>query len=271
MFIMACPASRIGLFFAQLAAVLARTTGRPVGPVLLSTVLWASLTPALLSAQHGELHHAAVTAGSHHDGHVGSADGWEGSAAGIAYSERNHHVAGLFVLLIGLAELGYATRWPALSRVRFVTPAAMLTTGLLLLIWSDHEAWPIGSLTFTQSFFGDESEILQHKVFGLAAVAVGAIELIRRLGGLRRAWWTAPFPLMAIAGGLMLFAHSHGAHPSGEKIALHHAIMGTMAMTAGSSKLLSGWRQEPQIPSRWEVVWACLILVIGAQLLIYSE
>jgi len=260
----------MGLFFARLAG-LARMTGRQVGPVLLCAVLWAALTPVLLSAQHAELHPAAVTAGSHHDGHPVSADGWEGSAAGIAYSERNHHVAGLFVMLMGLAELGYACRWSTLAWIRFVTPAAMLTTGLFLLIWSDHEAWPIGSLTFTQSFFGDESEIVQHKVFGLAAVVVGVIELIRRLGGLRRVWWMAPFPLMAIAGGLMLFAHSHGGHPSGEKIALHHAIMGTMAMTAGSSKLLSGWRKESQASLRWEVVWACLIVVIGAQLLIYSE
>lgn len=260
----------MGLFFAHLADFV-RMTDRRVGLLFLCAVLWAALTPSLLSAQHGELHHAAVTAGSHHDGHAGSTESWEGSAAGVAYSERNHHVAGLFVVLIGLAELGYASRWPALGWVRFVTPAAMLTTSLFLLIWSDHEAWPVGSLTFAQSFFGDEPEIVQHKMFGLAALAVGSIELIRRLGGLRRTWWTAPFPLMAIAGGLMLFAHSHGDHPSGEKIALHHAIMGTMAMTAGSSKLLSDWMKEPQAPSRWEVVWACLILVIGAQLLLYSE
>lgn len=227
--------------------------------------------PSLLSAQYGELHHAAVTPGSHHDGHAGSSDGWEGSPAGIAYSERNHHVAGLFVVLIGLTELSYAFRWSALSWARFVTPVAMLTTGLFLVIWSDHEAWPIGSLSFAQSFFGQEMEIVQHKLFGLAALAVGSIELLRRLGRLRRAVWMAPFPLMAVVGGMMLFAHSHGDHPAGAKIALHHAVMGTMAVTAGSSKLLSGWMREQQTPSRWEVVWACLIVVIGAQLLIYSE
>ncbi|MDF0645589.1 MAG: hypothetical protein P0111_16275 [Nitrospira sp.] len=246
-------------------------TRRQVGPLLLCVFLWMALAPSLSSAQHGEPRHAAVTAESHHDGHAGSSDGWEGSLRGIAYSERNHHVAGLFVVLIGLAELSHAFRWTALSWARFVTPAAMLTTGLFLMIWSDHDAWPIGSLTFTQSFFGQEPEIVQHKVFGLAAVAVGSIELIRRRGGLRLVWWMAPLPLMAIVGGLMLFAHSHGDHPSGEKIALHHAIMGTMAVTAGSSKLLSGWVREQQTPLRSEIIWACLIVVIGAQLLIYSE
>jgi putative copper resistance protein D len=85
--------------------------------------------------------------------------------------------------------------------------------------------------------------------------------------------WTTPLPLMAIIGGLMLFGHSHGLHPSAQKIAIHHTIMGTMAITAGSSKLWSGWIASPRKtgPSKWELLWAGLILLIGAQLLIYSE
>jgi len=71
----------------------------------------------------------------------------------------------------------------------------------------------------------------------------------------------------------MLFGHSHGFHPSAEKIAMHHAIMGTMAVTAGSSKLLSAWvvPAERSRSTNWEWVWVSLILLIGAQLLLYSE
>jgi hypothetical protein len=71
----------------------------------------------------------------------------------------------------------------------------------------------------------------------------------------------------------MLFSHSHGEHPAAYKIALHHAIMGTMAITAGSSKLVSGWRARQMVRERsyWELIWASLVLVIGLQLLIYSE
>jgi hypothetical protein len=71
----------------------------------------------------------------------------------------------------------------------------------------------------------------------------------------------------------MLFAHSHGDHPAADKIALHHLMMGTMAITAGSSKLISGWRQRQLETERsyWELIWASLVLVIGAQLLFYSE
>jgi hypothetical protein len=54
---------------------------------------------------------------------------------------------------------------------------------------------------------------------------------------------------------------------------MHHAIMGTMAVTAGSSKLFSTWANplREESFSRWEWLWAGLILLIGAQLLIYSE
>ena len=72
----------------------------------------------------------------------------------------------------------------------------------------------------------------------------------------------------------MFFGHSHGFHPSAEKIAMHHAIMGTMAVTAGSSKLLSAWvraRQNGPARRNGNGYGLACILLIGAQLLIYSE
>jgi hypothetical protein len=50
-------------------------------------------------------------------------------------------------------------------------------------------------------------------------------------------------------------------------------MMGAMAVTAGLSKLLSAWLHFPSHAqsSRWELLWSGLILLIGIQLLIYSE
>jgi hypothetical protein len=49
--------------------------------------------------------------------------------------------------------------------------------------------------------------------------------------------------------------------------------MGVMAVTAGSSKFLSDWKASPvtEETSSWELAWAALVLLIGIQLLIYSE
>ena len=58
-----------------------------------------------------------------------------------------------------------------------------------------------------------------------------------------------------------------------QKIAMHHAVMGTLAVSAGSSKLAYAWRGVLMgwSRSRWETIWAGLILLIGLQLLVYSE
>ena len=199
---------------------------------------------------------------------------WEGSLEGIAFSDRNHHVAGILVLLIGLTELREALAITLLTWLRFLLPAAMLTAGSLLMVWSDHDAWPIGSLNLAETFFGTDHEILQHKIYGILSLAVGLIELLRRAGLLHHTFWNIPLPAFAVLGGLMLFLHSHGIHPSAQAIALNHAVMGTMAIVAGSCKLISARAASPPNLaglSRWKLAWAGIILLIGLQLLFYSE
>ncbi len=241
-------------------------------------VLLLGLDGALLFAQHGESGHEAAAVGSSDHGHDHHAlslspDSWEGSKAGVAYSEFNHHLAGLFVLLIGFSEMAQALRSFSLGWARMLLPMALLGMAAFLLIWSDHQAWPIGPLSFAETFFGNDHEILQHKIYGFLALTVGLIELYRRLDRLAHVSWLVPLPLFAMIGGIMLFAHSHGAHPAAQKIAMHHAVMGTLAVSAGSSKLASAWRGVFMgwSRSRWETIWAGLILLIGLQLLVYSE
>ena len=251
------------------------TTRWLLGGVRLLLSLLLSGLP--LWAQHSghdqaSVHEKVITDHEYH-GDVCSPSGWEGSIAGIAYSEFNHHLTGMLVVIIGLSELRHALATRFWAWTRFLLPGALFTAGFFLLIWSDHNAWPIGPLSFMQTFFGSDQEIFQHKSYGLLSLTVGSIELLRRLGQIRHAGWVAPLPLFAIIGGLMLFAHSHGDHPSAHQIALGHAIMGSMAVTAGLYKLLADWFRSLSNagPSRWELPWASLILLIGIQLLMYSE
>jgi hypothetical protein len=245
----------------------------PAGWAFFLPIILVIITAGPVPAQHG-----GTTQGSGHD-HGGSSSHtvgpqWEGSQAGIAFSDRNHHVAGLLVLLIGLTELREAFAITLLTWSRFLLPAAMLSAGGLLMIWSDHNAWPIGSLNLAETFSGTDHEILQHKTYGILSLAVGLIELFRRAGLLRHAFWNFPLPAFAVIGGLMLFLHSHGIHPSAQAIALNHAVMGTMAIVAGSCKLISARAasaSNPAAPSRWKLAWAGFVLLIGIQLLFYSE
>lgn len=242
--------------------------------VILGAVLWWTV---LVFAQHGDEEHHAVheTSTSGHASHTVSPGAlvWEGSVEGVAYSEFNHHLAGILVMLMGLAELAQASRLPPLAWARVLLPLSMLVAGSFLLIWSDHEAWPIGSLSFGQTYFGGDHEILQHKTFGVLLLAVGTVELLRRYKRLTHLAWTVPLPLLATVGGVMLFGHSHGEHPSAQKIAAHHAMMGTLALAAGSSKILSGWFHSSSAATRvtWEWIWGGLVFALGILLLWYSE
>ena len=238
-------------------------------------LLAQGIAPIVGQAQHEAAEHHAAPESTTHDHHTSTPMGnqWEGSAEGIAYSEFNHHLAGVLIILIGWFELSHARRSHSFAWARLLLPASLGATGLFLLIWSDHEAWPVGSMGFMESFFGSDHEIIQHKTYGLMALAIGGIEGLRRFGRLSHRLWTAPLPLFAIVGGLMLFGHSHGAHPAAHKIFIHHTIMGSLALSAGSSKLAAGWQDDrtENRGSRWEFLWAGLILLIGIQLLIYSE
>src|SRR5512137_50037 len=69
-------------------------------------------------AQVGHLESAVV--GHDHDPGKAVSDAWDGSAAGIAYSERNHHIAGWCVVVMGLAELSYAMRLSSLGWARLL-------------------------------------------------------------------------------------------------------------------------------------------------------
>ncbi|MBD0315170.1 MAG: hypothetical protein ICV75_00615 [Nitrospiraceae bacterium] len=198
---------------------------------------------------------------------------WEGSREGIAYSEFNHRVAGLLLLVIGVAEWCQTVRSSSAIWARLLLPGALGITGLFLLIWSDHEAWPVGHLTLWQTIFGGDQEILQHKTYGLCAFITAAVEILRRSGRLRHSAWMVPLPVFAILGGAMLFSHTHGSHPATERIALHHAIMGTLAVIAGVSRLISAWNSGTRAPAQscWELCWAGLVFLIGVELLLYSE
>lgn len=198
---------------------------------------------------------------------------WEGSAQGTAYSEFNHRFVGLFVLLFGLGELGYALRYQLPFWIRFVLPSALAVIGLYLLLWSDHEAWPVGSLTFIQTFSGQDPEIIQHKFYGVCGSIAAASETLRRIGWARHPAWAVPLFILGLAGSLLLFIHSHEHHQGNHMIELHHALLGSFGIGAAVSNAMVSWVSDPQeqTVNRWEVAWAGFVIVMGLQLLVYNE
>jgi putative copper resistance protein D len=200
-------------------------------------------------------------------------DRWEGSTQGTAYSESNHRFVGLFVLLFGLGELGPALRYQLPFWIRLVLPSALAVIGPYLLIWSDHEAWPIGSRTFIQTFSGQDPEIIQHKFYGVCGSVAAMSEMLRRIGWARHPAWAAPLFILGLVGSLLLFIHSHEHHQGNHMIELHHALLGSFGIGATVSNAMVSWASDAseQTVNRWEVAWAGFVIAMGLQLLVYHE
>jgi putative copper resistance protein D len=183
-----------------------------------------------------------------------------------AWSEYNHHIAGLFVLAMGLLALahrfgtGWARHWPLL----FLGMAAFL------LVRNDPGAWPLGPEGFWESM--RHPEVLQHRLFVLLVVAFGVFEWMVRMGRLHSPRYALIFPVLCVVGGGLLLTHSHAALNLKAEylIEVTHAPLGLLALAAGWGRWLelrlpTG---EDSVPGR---VWAVAMAAIGALLLLYRE
>ena len=92
------------------------------------------------------------------------------NAEDIAWSEYNHHWAGLIVVAIGLLALAersgrapWARNWPLL----------FLVLAGFLLLRSDPETWPLGDVGFIESL--SDPEVLQHRIFVVLITAFAVV------------------------------------------------------------------------------------------------
>jgi copper resistance protein D len=190
-------------------------------------------------------------------------------------SEFNHHLAGFFVVLGGLfilVESGLSTRFPV---VRYVWPACFLLSGLFVLVFSDTELWPFGPKAWFAGVF-DNPEVIQHKTFAILLLALGVIELARARKRLTALWAAWVFPVVAIAGSILLLFHSHDAGMHGPdhmatmaRIQTQHLSYSATGFGIGVTKGLS------EVHTRWRRVFtglcSALMVVLGVLLMFYVE
>lgn len=191
------------------------------------------------------------------------------------FSEFNHRMAGLFLLLIGVVVLAHKPierRWPA---GRYAWPVFLLLPGLYLLFLSDPESWPIGSQSLYYVITVNH-QVFQHKLFSLLLLALGAFEFERVRGSIAAAWSALLFPLLAMGGSVLLLFHAHppGGHTPQMMLSMMHieqqhlrfAFVG--ALIAGSKGLSEmDWRGR-----RFFIyAWPALMIVLGVLLMMYTE
>lgn len=188
------------------------------------------------------------------------------NAADIAWSEYNHHWAGLFVVLIGAlallhrAGIGWARHWPLV----------FLGLALFLFLRSDPEVWPLGEIGFFESL--RDVEVLQHRVFVLLLVGFAFFEWGVRTGRLRRPGAALVFPLLTALGGALLLTHSHAIANVRDQLLIEitHTPLALAGIGAGWARWLELrlYGRAARIAG-WS--WPVCFLIVGAVLLIYRE
>ncbi len=190
-------------------------------------------------------------------------------AADIAWSEYNHHWAGLFVAGMGvMALLERLSR--RLAPVMRHWPLVFLGLAGFLFLRADESVWPLGRQGLIESL--RDPEIAQHRLLTLLIVAFGLFEWRVRLGRVK-AWW-APyvFPISTATAAAFLLTHSHALTNLKEEtlIEITHTPLALVGVTAGWSRWLE-LRLDGEAKKIAGLVWPVAFILAGVMLVFYRE
>jgi putative copper resistance protein D len=186
-----------------------------------------------------------------------------------AWSEYNHHWAGIFVLSMGLlalaAEAGkvsWARNWPL----------AFFGLSAFLFLRSDPETWPLGPVGFWATLA--DPEVLLHRFFAVLVIALAVFEWRVQTGRVASGRARLAFPFLIAVSGALLLTHSHSLGNLKEEVLaeLSHIPLAILAVAAGWSRWL-----ELRLPSENQMrgvmarLWPLCMALIGVVLLNYRE
>ena len=189
------------------------------------------------------------------------------NAGDRAWSEYNHHWAGILVALMGAAGLAqrsgrapWARHWPLL----------FLLLAPFLFLRADPEVWPMGPISPIESL--RDPEVVQHRLFVTLIVAFAIFEWRVRTGRIASRPLARVFPLLTALGGVLLLLHSHAVGDPKEQLLVEysHLPIAVLGVVAGCARWLEvGARGGEQRAAGW--VWPSAFVLIGLLLLNYRE
>lgn len=190
------------------------------------------------------------------------------TATDVAWSEYNHHWAGVFVLAIGvlaLVERIFRARWARSWPLLFAALA------VFLLIRSDPEAWPMGDISFWASF--REPEVAQHRIFMALITIFAFFEWGVRTGRTRSPRAALVLPLLCAAGGAILLTHSHALGNVKQELLIEytHAPLALLGVAAGWSRWLEVRLPGTDAARRASWIWPISFALVGVLLILYRE
>jgi copper resistance protein D len=186
-----------------------------------------------------------------------------------AWSEYNHHWAGIIVLSVGLlallaqaGKISWARNWPLL----------FLGLSVFLFLRSDPEVWPLGPNGFWVTFA--DPEVLLHRIFASLVIALAVFEWRVQTGRVASPNIRLVFPVLIAVSGALLLTHSHSLGNIKEEVLaeLSHIPLAILAVMAGWSRWLELRLPAENHARAWVArLWPVCISLIGILLLNYRE
>jgi putative copper resistance protein D len=185
-----------------------------------------------------------------------------------AWSEYNHHWAGLIVLVAGLLAL--LSRHRTMRWARF-WPLSFAGLAVFIILRADPENWPLGPRPFWQSFASPD--VLQHRVGALLIVVFAAFECAVQAGKLKARWASYVFPAMCALGAALLLTHEHSAKDVKESMLaeMSHTPVALLGITAGCSRWLELRLPRSRMATIASYLWPLCLALVGLVLLNYRE
>jgi len=186
-----------------------------------------------------------------------------------AWSEYNHHWAGIVVLAMGLlalvaqaGQISWARNWPL----------AFFGLSAFLFLRSDPETWPLGPVGFWATLA--DPEVLLHRFFALLVIALAVFEWRVQTGRVASGRARLIFPVLVAVSGALLLTHSHSLGNLKEEVLaeLSHIPLAILAVTLGWSRWLElRLPAENQTRNAMARLWPICLVLIGVVLLNYRE
>jgi putative copper resistance protein D len=189
------------------------------------------------------------------------------NAANIAWSEYNHHWAGLFVIAMALAAVAHRTgraswarHWPLL----FIPMAGFLA-------YRDAVEGGVGSGLSLGAFLR-EPENVQHLFFYVLMAGFGCFEWAVRTQRLQWPRAALVFPLLTATAAAGLLAHTHSIGDAKELLLIEASH--TPLALLGIAFAWSRWLELRLAPAEGRIagrVWRGCFVMVGLLLLAYRE
>ena len=193
---------------------------------------------------------------------------YQNDANDRAWSEYNHHWAGIIVLFAGLLAL--LARSPRFRWAQY-WPLLFIGLAVFIVLRADPENWPLGPRSFWGSF--SSPDVLQHRVYALLITAFAIFEWAVETGRVKSVTASYVFPVLCAAGGALMMTHSHPQANIKDSmlIEISHTPIALLGATAGWSRWLELRLPQKQHSKVASYVWPVCLALVGILLLDYRE